>query len=412
MENRVRIGCVGKQGYFFGQNIMRIGIDARTILNPEKGDAIGAGHYTYQLIRHLLDLDQKNTYVLFFDFRVREKDVKKFTRPNTRIKFYPFSDYKKYLPGAYSELLGTATLQREGLDMVHSTSSSSRIPIGYRGKTVVTFHDLGVYAVPQCYPKLRRARDRAVSALMAKKADHIIAVSSSMKHDLEKYCAVPQDKVSVIYSGLDQRFFQEPTKSAETVLKKFDIVKNYILFLGTLEPSKNIVRLFHAFALFKEEYKKKTGKKKCDFQLVLAGKRGWLSQEYHQIAKDLGIHKDIVFTGYVIGDELVPLFRGASFFVMPSLYEGFGMTALEAFATQTPAILSNVSSLPEIAGDAARFVNPMDTKEIASAMAEFASDEAVRDAYRQKGLVQARKFDWRKTAEETLAVYRRVGGIA
>src|SRR5512135_659155 len=101
---------------------MRIGIDARTILNPEKGDAIGVGHYTYQLIRHLLNIDKVNEYVLFFDFHVREKDVKKFTCPNTKIKFYPFSDYKKYLPGAYSELLGTATLNKEKLDVLHSTS--------------------------------------------------------------------------------------------------------------------------------------------------------------------------------------------------------------------------------------------------------------------------------------------------
>ena len=108
---------------------MRIGIDARTILNPEKGDAIGVGHYTYQLIRHLLEIDQENEYVMFFDFRVREKDIKKFTSDNVKIKFYPFSDYKKYLPGAYNEILGTATLAREKLDIIHTTSPMSRIPI-------------------------------------------------------------------------------------------------------------------------------------------------------------------------------------------------------------------------------------------------------------------------------------------
>src|SRR3989338_8286986 len=137
---------------------MRIGIDARTILSPEKGEAIGIGHYTYQLIRHLLDLDKENEYVIFFDFRVREKDVKKFSRPNVKIKFYPFSDYKKYLPGAYSEILGTATLQKENLDVLHSTSPQSRIPAAYRGKTVVTFHDLGVYKASKCYPKMRMLR--------------------------------------------------------------------------------------------------------------------------------------------------------------------------------------------------------------------------------------------------------------
>jgi glycosyltransferase involved in cell wall biosynthesis len=191
-------------------------------------------------------------------------------------------------------------------------------------------------------------------------------------------------------------------------LGKFGIEKPYILFLGTLEPAKNVTRLLEAFALFKDKMKKQKGNK-FDYQLVLAGKRGWLSQEYHHLVKDLGLTKDVVFTGYVIGDELVPLFRNAHFFVMPSLCEGFGMTVLEAFATGTPAIISNVSSLPEIAGEAARFVNPVNTEEIAEAMADFAnSDEQEKEKYVQKGFEQAKKFDWEKTAQETLEVYRSV----
>jgi len=113
---------------------MKIGIDARKILSPEKNSDIGVGHYTYQLIRHLLEIDRENEYVLFFDFKVREKDIKKFSQPNVKIKFYPFSDYKKYMPGVYSELLGTATLAKEKLDVVHATSPTSRIPSSYGGK--------------------------------------------------------------------------------------------------------------------------------------------------------------------------------------------------------------------------------------------------------------------------------------
>ncbi len=382
---------------------MRIGIDARTILNPEKGEAIGVGHYTYQLIRHLLDLDQENHYVIFFDFRAREKDVKKFTRPNIKVKFYPFSDYKKYLPGAYNEILGTATLARENLDVLHSTSPLSRIPVSYRGKCVVTFHDLAIYKEPQCFSALKSAHDKTVYNLMVKKSDRIIAVSQSTKKDLRDLFKVPEEKIKVIYSGLDKRFFETPSIDPQKVLAKFGIDKKYILFLGTLEPVKNITRLLEAFAVFKENYKKRN--KKFDYQLVLAGKRGWLSQSYPSIAKDLGIGKDIVFTGYIIGDELVPLFKNSEFFIMPSLYEGFGMTVLEAFATGTPAIISRVSSLPEIAGDAAYFVNPIDKQEIADAMMKLATDENLRNSYREKGLEQVKKFDWEKTARETLEVY-------
>lgn len=384
---------------------MKIGIDARSILNPEKGDAIGVGHYTYQLIRHLLKIDKENEYVIFFDFRVREKDVKKFTQSNVKIKFYPYSDYKKYLPGAYNEILGTATLQKEKLDVLHSTSAFNRIPIGYGGKMVVTFHDMSVFSIPQYLSAVKRSRNKAIAHMMGRKADKIIAVSNSIKNDVEKFISIPAEKTEVVYSGLDQRFFDESEILAGKVLGKYDITKKYILFLGTLEPSKNIARLLDAFSKFKAEQKQKNSGK-FEYQLVLAGKRGWLSQEYLQIIRDLSLTKDVVFTGYVIGDELVPLFRGAEFFVMPSLYEGFGMTALEAFATKTPAILANVASLPEIAGDAAYFINPLDTVALTEAITRFATDQELRASYIEKGLSQAKKFDWEKTARETLEIYK------
>lgn len=386
---------------------MRIGIDARTILNPDKGEAIGSGHYTYQLIKHLLKLDKENKYVIFFDFRVREKDIKKFTQPNVKIKFFPYSDYKKYLPGFYNELLGTATLQKENLDILHSTSQLSRIPASYKGKTVVTFHDLGVFALPQYYPTSRKIRERLIASLMAKKADRIIAVSNSLKNELKKFLAVPDEKSLVVYSGLDERFFEGPADSAK-ILSKYGIEKKYILFLGTLEPSKNISRLLEAFAKLKETYKQKD--LNFDYQLVLAGKKGWLSDEYQQLIKDLGIVKDVVFTGYVIGDELTPLLRSAEFFIMPSLYEGFGMTVLEAFAAQVPSILSRVASIPELAEDAAYLIDPNNTDQIVEAMQKFIEDENLRGNYSRKGLEQARKFNWKETARKTLDIYKQVAG--
>lgn len=385
---------------------MRIGIDARTILNPEKGDAIGVGHYTYQLIRHLLEIDKENEYVLFFDFRVREKDVKKFSQPNVKIKFYPFSDYKKYLPGIYNEILGSAILSKEKLDLIHTTSHASRIPVSYRGKTIVTIHDLAVYKLNDVFPRLFQAKNKALISLMVSKAEKIIAVSHSIKNDLREILKCPEDKIRVIYSGFDKRMFENPEVDRQKILDKYSIKDKYLLFLGTLEPSKNIVRLFEAFKVFKEKNKK--DKITGDYKLVMAGKRGWLAREYKQIAKDLGLSRDVIFTGYVIGDDLVPLFHNADFFVMPSLYEGFGTTVLEAFATGTPAIVSNVSSIPEIAGDAAELVNPMDIQNIAEAMVKLSRNEELRNAYREKGKEQLEKFNWEKCARETLEVYKRL----
>ena len=385
---------------------MKIGIDARTILNPEKGEAIGVGHYTYQLIRHLLAIDKVNEYVLFFDFRVREKDVKKFAQPNVKIKFYPFSDYKKYMPGAYNEILGMATLTGEHLDVVHTTSPMSRIPMSYRGKTVVTVHNLAAYKVPDVFPQFKRTKIRTTTSLMVSHADKIIAVSQSTKNDIMEIFEAKEEDIKVIHSGFDARLFEESKMSREKVLEKYGIGqdKKYILFLGTIEPIKNITRLFEAFKKFKEDGIKENGK--CVHKLVMSGKNGWLSQEYRQIAKDLGLAKDIIFTGYVVGDELVPLFKNADFFVMPSLYEGFGMTVLEAFATGTPAIVSNVSSIPEVAGDAAILINPMKTDEIAEAMKRLANDENLKNELREKGKKQVEKFNWEKCARETMAVYK------
>jgi len=383
---------------------MRIGIDARTILNPEKGEAIGVGHYTFQLIRHLLEIDQENEYVLFFDYRVREKDVKKFARPNVKIKFYPFSDYRKFMPGAYNEILGTATLVKEDLDVIHTTSPMSRIPASYRGKTVLTVHDLAPYKVPEVFPKLSQTRMKMLLNLMTRKADKIIAVSNSTKKDLQDIFEISEDKIKVIYSGFDKRLFSESSVSNKSVMEKYGIEGRYILFLGTLEPVKNIGKLFEAFKIFKDDCQKNNVP--CDYKLVMAGKSGWMTKEYKQIAKDLGIYNSIIFTGYVVGDELVPLFTQADFFVMPSLYEGFGTTVLEAFATGTPAIVSRVSSIPEIAGEAAEFVNPMDARNIAGAMLKFVKDENLKNSYREKGKKQVEKFNWEKCARETLEVYK------
>jgi len=385
---------------------MRIGIDARTILNPERGEAIGAGHYAYQLIRHLLEIDRENEYVLFFDFRVREKDVKKFSKANVKIKFYPFSDYKKYLPGAYSEILGTATLMREKLDVLHTTSPLSRIPSTYSGKTIVTIYDLAVLKVPDAFPVLARTKTKAMLSMAISKADKLIAVSASTKKDLCEIFKCSENKVQVIYSGFDKRLSEKSVLSREEVLTRYSLgmEDKYLLFLGTIEPLKNITRLFEAFVLFKKSFQAKA--ENFNYKLVMAGKRGWLATEYKQLAKDLDIEKDVIFTGYIIGDDLAPLFAQADFFVMPSLYEGFGTTVLEAFATGVPVISSDVSSIPEIAGDAAMLVNPLDTKEIADAMFQFSESEELKNNYREKGKKQVEKFNWEKTAQETLALYK------
>ena len=137
---------------------MRIGIDARAILNPEKVAPTGVANYVWQLVKNLLEIDKENQYILFFDFKVRDRDVKRFTQPNVKIKFFPFSDYKKYMPAAYSEILGMATFAREKMDVLHTTSPLYRVPASYRGKIVTTFYDFAPYRLPELFPRLSTAR--------------------------------------------------------------------------------------------------------------------------------------------------------------------------------------------------------------------------------------------------------------
>ena len=382
---------------------MRIGIDARAILNPEKSAPSGVAHYVWHLVKNILEIDEENQYVLFFDFKVRDKDVKKFTRENVKIKFFPFSDYKKYMPGAYSEILGLATYMREKMDILHVTSPLYRVPAAYRGKIVTTFYDFAPYRMPELFPRLSTARIKALYKFMAKKSDRIIAVSESTKKDVQEFLGFPQDLISVVHNGLDKRFLADCDYPKEDLKKLYGIKDKYILFLGTLEPRKNLTRVLEAFARFK-----KTFRKKFDYQLVVAGKRGWLMEEYFQLTQDLDIKNDVIFTGYVGGNELKPLYCHAEFFVMPSLYEGFGQTIVEAMASGAPCLVSKVASIPEIAGNAVYYVDPHDTEGIGKAMNELATNKELRENLSAAGREQAKKFSWEKCARETLEVYKSI----
>jgi glycosyltransferase involved in cell wall biosynthesis len=382
---------------------MRIGIDARAILNPEKLAPTGVANYVWQIVKNLLEIDKENQYILFFDFKVRDKDVKKLSRPNVKIKFFPFSDYKKYMPGAYSEILGMATYSREKLDVLHTTSPLYRVPASYRGKIVTTFYDFAPYRLPELFPRLSTAKLKTLYSFAAKKSDRIITVSESTKKDAQEFLGYPAEKITTIYNGIDSRFFEPNSVSGEEIRNLFKIKGKYMLFLGTLEPRKNLTRVLEAFAKFKNNFRGD-----FNYQLVVVGKRGWLMETYFQQAEDLGIRDEVIFTGYVGGDELKPLYAHSEFFVMPSLYEGFGQTIVEAMACGAPCLVSKVSSIPEIVGDAAYFVDPHDTEGIGRAMAELAGNNELRDKLSVAGREQAQKFSWEKCAKQTLEVYKNV----
>lgn len=383
---------------------MKIGIDARKILNPEKGEAAGIGHYTYHLIRHLLDLDKVNEYVLFFDYRLAERRLKKFRQKNVRIKYLPFHHYKRYLGLVYSRLLVTATLARENLDVFHFPAGN--IPAKYTGKKVLTVHDLAVWKHPDLFARVERRQARSLSSSALKNVEKIIVVSEATAEDLKVIFKVGPQKIKVIYNGIDKRFFIAP-KSSQIKEKrlKYKIKKDYILYLGQLEPRKNLTRLIQGFSELKKRYLEE------NFQLVIAGKSGWLAKEIRHIATETKYSEDIIFTGYIEPDDLTSIFGGAKLFVFPSIYEGFGLPVMEAMASQVPVVLSDTPALKEVAGIAAVFVNPYNISGLAEAMWRVLSNDSLRKALIEKGLKRAEEFSWKKCAQETLKVYEEVAKL-
>lgn len=376
---------------------MRIGIDCRTILNPELGEVAGIGHYTYFLVKHLLEQDGENTYVLFFDARTR--NTSEFKQANTEIRYFPFSQYRKFLPFAYSHMLISAALLKARLNVYHSPANV--LPLTYRKKSVVTVHDLAIYQHPEWFPT-QVFSTRLLVPQSVKRASHIIAISECTKKDLQEMFNVPAKKLSVIYEAP----FVEPLKLNDRntdVQKKFGIDSPYVLFVGTLEPRKNLMVLLDAFVKMRQ---------KSSFQnthLVLAGAAGYKSEMVLAMLKSAPYKHSVKYLGYISHNEKLALYKKAECFVFPSLYEGFGLPVAEAMQLGVPVITSNGSSLVEVGENAALLVNPEDTAALAAAIEKVLASSEQRNLMIKKGFEQVKKFSWEKAAEQTLEVYKKVG---
>lgn len=391
---------------------MRIGIDCRAILNPKSGEAGGVGHYVYQLVRHLLKIDQKNDYILFFDHRIKQKKLEKFVQKNVKFSFYPFFLYSKFVLTPVSHYLFDALVQKEKPDILHFPFFP-HCPRKFNVKTVMTVHDLSLLRLPNFFSKKEVERERNKLSCLLPIVDKIIAVSESTKKDLINLFKISPEKIEVIYHGLDERFFKKSTPTEiKEIKKRYKIKSNYILFLSPLETRKNTCRLIQAFDKVKEEIKNNPSKFSAvlkedkDLQLVLAGKMRSASPKIKDKIGKSPYKKDIVLTDYVKSEDLNALFDGAKVFAFPSLYEGFGLPLIEAMSSSTPIITSNLSSMPEIAGEGnAIFVNPYRVEEIAQVISDLLSNPDLRKKITEKSAARAKEFKWEKTARQTLKVY-------
>jgi glycosyltransferase involved in cell wall biosynthesis len=247
---------------------------------------------------------------------------------------------------------------------------------------------------------IKRLYFRAFIPNSVRRSTRVIAISQSTKADIVGLLGIPSDKIVVTYIGVDHKFFrvQRNRTQLEDSLKDFGLNPGYILYVGKLEPRKNLVRLIRAY----DQSKNTIGKRK----LVLCGSKGWGYTEIYSIVERLGLRDQVIFTGYVPDKSLPIIYNGADVFVYPSLYEGFGIPVLEAMACGVPAITSNLSSLPEVVGNAGVLVDPYSTDAIGEALIDLLRHDDRRSELSELGLYRAKEFTWERMARETLRVYQ------
>ncbi len=273
------------------------------------------------------------------------------------------------------------------------------VPLAGRVPSVVTVHDLAFLAHPEAFHVTKRRYLAAMTRLSVHRARHVIAVSSHTRDDLVRHFGVRPERVTVVPNAVDARFQPADDDHAITRFKaEHHLPDRFILFVGTLEPRKNLRRLIEAFASLANDETETT--------LVIVGASGWLTSDLAPLVSTHGLGERITFAGYVSDDDLPHWYRAATVFCYPSLYEGFGLPVLEAMACGTPVITSRTSSLPELTGDAAVLVDPTDVAELARALKTVLADESRRHTMSRTGLARASAYSWERTAAATLEVIR------
>ena len=333
-----------------------------------------------------------------------------FRAPNFQIKSATISDvwlarlwHRLNLPLPVELLIGAQ-------DLFHATDFV--LPPTFRStRTLLTVHDLSFVRDPDsATPGLRRYLNDVVPRSVAK-AYHVLADSRATQDDLIELYGTPADKITVLYSGVDPRFTPEPGRGEEErIRRRYKLGHQpFILSLGTLQPRKNYGRLIAAFARV-ADVSRWTDSRPVNHNLVIVGKQGWLFDSIKADVARLGVRTRVIFPGYADDQDLPALYRAADLFVFPSLYEGFGLPPLEALACGTPVITSNVSSLPEVVGDAGLTVDPTDIYILADAMGRMLQDTQLRQQMIERGLARASEFTWLRAARQLRQVYQQLGG--
>lgn len=367
---------------------MRIGIDMRMA-----GTGEGIGRYCEELVKNLADIDQGNDYFLLIDRKSAIAD--KLSIKNSKFNFVKVSStYYSIAEQTYF----IHELNRLNLDIMHFTSFN--MPIFYTGKFIVTIHDTIHHRFPGRKKSryLHRAAYRAVIWTAVKRAQRIIAVSNATKNEIVKTFGVTPEKVKVVYEGIGKALTAEGNE--EETLKRHNITKPFLLFVGVWRQYKNLPQLALAFDILKEKYG-------IDCQLALAGKIDPFYPEIKQAVFGIKNHADIRVLGFVSDEILSGLYRKAKIFVLPSLVEGFGLTGPEAQALGAPVAASDIPALREVLAEGAVYFDPQSAEDMAEKIVKIWNSADLTKDLRRLGFLNAERFNWDKCSRETLNLYKK-----
>ncbi|HEC35255.1 MAG TPA: glycosyltransferase family 1 protein [Anaerolineae bacterium] len=366
---------------------MRIGIDAR-IVAYRRGGIAG---YVSRLLPALATLDPWTDYRVLRSRRDRGQGE---AGPNfRRVTLWTPCHHRleRWALGA--------EIARLGLDLLHSPDF---IPPAFGARRfVITVHDLNFLHYPQFLTSESRRYYNRQIAWAVRRADHILADSEATRTDLVRLLAVPPEKVTTVHLAADPAFRPLAAPQVEAALTRYDLRPGYLLFVGTLEPRKNLPGLLTAYRILLDQ-------EGAEAPLVIVGGRGWLYDEVFARVGELGLSGRVRFLHDVPDADLPALYNGAALLATPSFYEGFGLPALEAMACGTPTVVSDRGSLPEVVGEAGVKVNPEEPEAIAEGLAAVLGRQDLRARLQEKGLARAARFTWAETARRTLATYRKV----
>lgn len=348
-------------------------------------DGAGISKYSYKLAELIMS-NNPNVDVL-----CRKDMVDKFENKERLIPI----DINRSIDRIITEQIKLLKLYKK-YDIVHFLDYAT--PIFYKGKKIATIHDMAMHTMKDKYTKGQVMTKTTLLKNTIKNADKLICISEFTKKELLKYYPnVDESKIEVVHNGFEYNEIYLSKQMIDNALNKFNIKKEYLLFVGTLSPHKNIERIVEAF--------KKVRNEGYDYQLVICGKKGWLYDDIFKKVKELKLEKEIIFTDYVTEEELEVLYKNTKLFVFPSLYEGFGFPPIEAMARNIPVLTSSEGAIPEIVGDATLFCNPYDIDDISRKIIEIIENPRLKKSLIEKGIKRYKEFSWENSYKNINNIY-------